>query len=196
MRRTTVLAVVATVTAVLGLTGCGKADQKPDPGSAGESSTPATSTNPGPTTASTLSRAHPGRLELVRADVLVTKGPCRSEPVKGLVCSDGRSYRFDPGRVRVVGVVSARSMSLDSTTPPAWSIALQLSPAGTRAFAKLTRAAASTHESALLMVPGTRRVLIAADVQSEIRDGSVQISGGYTEARATRVVNLITATAG
>lgn len=207
MRRTTSLAAVsaAALATIMILSGCG-GDPKTggsaasSPSSAGLPPTSPRTSTPSPTyrptQSSTLGRDHPGRLELVRADELPTaEGRCTAAPKQGVVCSpDGRRYRFDPERVQVVGVVSARARA--GQTPAAWVVDLQFGPVGTRALAKLTRAAVNTHESALLMVPGTRRVVIAARVQSEIRDGNIEISGGYTAAGATRIVSLVTATAG
>ena len=207
MRRTTQLAVTAALGTAIGLTGCGKDNPRADTSATSSpttdsptSASPSTTTTsptpaPSPTQTARLSRAHPGRLELVRADGFVTKGTCKSAPKQGVVCGPGgQGYRFDPGRVHVVGVVRARAMlPLAGGT---WAIRLSLGPVGTRTFAKLTRTAARTHESAVLLVPGSRRVVVAAQVQNTISDGEVEISGDFDRAKANRIVKLVTATAG
>lgn len=206
MRRTTQLAVTAALGTAIGLTGCGKDDPRADTGATSSptsasptSASPTTTTSPTPAPSRTqtgrLSRAHPGRLELVRADAFVTKGACTAAPKQGVVCSpDETGYRFDPHRVQVVGVVRARAVPPQSGD--SWSIRLSLGPVGSRRLATLTRTAARTHESAVLMVPGTRRVVVAAQVQNTISDGEVEISGDFDRAKANRIVKLVTATAG
>ncbi len=204
MRRTTQLAVTAALGTAIGLTGCGKDHPKADTSATSSPSTdsptsasPSTTTTsptptPSPTQTARLSRAHPGRLELVRADAFVTKGACIAAPKQGVVCSpDGTGYRFDPNRVQVVGVVGARAsppQSVDS-----WAIQLDLGPVGSRRLATLT---GTVPRTLLLMVPGSRRVLVAAQVQSQIRNGQLEVTGAYSRASATRIVKLVTATAG
>jgi hypothetical protein len=197
MVRTTTLVATAALAAVIGLAGCGSDGPGPRSGastspSGADSTTPA----PSPASRSGLSREHPGRLELVRADDLPTKGRCVPAPGRGLVCGpDGTSYRFDPDRVATVGVMDARV----APTPQGsgdWSVRLALGPAGTKVLGRLTRAAARTHESVLLMVPGSRRVLVAARVQAPIEAGILEIGGGFDRARAGGIVKLVTATGG
>ncbi len=194
--RTTIAAV--TLAGAVLLSGCGGADptsersSTPDPSAAtGSPSAPGPVSSP---VTSPVSTGNPGVLELVPADEAPISGRCRPQPRNGLVCAGPRrALRFQPGAVRRARVVAAGATEQQAGD---WVVTIRFGPVGRRALARVTGTAASTHETVVGMVPGTRKVILAASVSQSIRGGNVQVSDRYTRSQAAEIVNLVTKTAG
>ena len=196
--RTTIAA--AALAGALLLSGCGGADTS----TGGQSSSPsprATAASPSATPSSDavtspVSAGNPGVLELVTADPAVGQGTCRARPREGAVCAPGfrQALRFQPQDVRragVVGVVAVRQPGGGS-----WVVTLTFSRSGRTALTRVTTAAQRANEVVVLMVPGSRKVVVAVQVDQPIRVGKVQVSANLSRSRAVRIVNLVTRTAG
>ncbi len=190
----------ATVTGALLLAGCGGSGTPApaDPSTSGGPSVASESTGAaapaGAPVTSPVSSGNPGVLELVTADEAPISGRCRPQPRAGLVCAGPRrALRFQPESVR-----RARVVAVGATTQQAgdWVVTIRFGPVGSRALTRVTKVAAATRETVVVMVPGTRKVILAASVAEPIRGGNVQVSDHYSRSQAARIVNLVTKTAG
>jgi hypothetical protein len=188
----------ATMAGALLLSACGSTDTpaddpstSPSPSATSESPSAAPGTD-APVT-SPVSTGNPGVLELVTADEARISGRCRPQPRAGLVCAGPRkALRFQPESVRRARVVAVGATGQAGDCV----VTIRFGPVGSRVLTRVTRTAAATRETVVVMVPDSRKVILAASVAQPIRGGNVQVSDRYSRSQAARIVNLVTKTAG